>query len=328
VSEIELRSSRFRREREDEWRRLERILAKAERGSLRALTDEELHDLPVLYRSALSSLSVARATSLDQALAEYLEALATRAYFFVYGVRTSFRERAARFFRSDWPAAARGLWLETLVAFALLLLGVAVAYGLVASDPDWFYAFVPAELAGGRDPTASAAALRETLYGDGGDASGAFASYLFTHNTQVALLAFALGFAFGVPSAVLMLGNGCSLGAMLALFVQAGLGGEFVGWLMIHGVTELLAVAIAGGAGLRIGWALAFPGERTRLEAARHAGRTAAMAMVGVVVMLSVAGVLEGVGRQAITADAARYAIAAATAVLWGVYLYAPRRRA
>ena len=57
----------------------------------------------MLYRAALSSLSVARATSLDQALIDYLEALCARAYFFVYGARTTLGGRIARFFRHDWP---------------------------------------------------------------------------------------------------------------------------------------------------------------------------------------------------------------------------------
>ena len=327
MNPVELRSSRFRREREEEWSRLERILAKADRGSLNALSDAELLELPALYRSALSSLSVARATSLDKALEEYLESLATRAYFFVYGVRTGVRERVGRFFRHDWPDAVRRLWRETLASGVILFLGAAVAYGLTLADADWFYGFVSADLAGGRDPTASSADLRETLYSDAGEASGAFATYLFAHNAQVALLAFALGFAFCLPTALLILANGGMLGAFVAVFVQAGLGFELGGWLMIHGVTELFAVILAGGAGFSLGWAMAFPGERTRLDAAREAGRTAAMVMAGVVVMLLVAGVLEGVGRQAINSDAIRYAIAAATAVIWGLYFYAPRRR-
>lgn len=83
-------STTFRAEREEDWTRLEELLKRAEGGSVRKLSDDDLLELPVLYRSALSSLSVARETSLDMALIAYLEGLCTRAYFFVYGVRTSF----------------------------------------------------------------------------------------------------------------------------------------------------------------------------------------------------------------------------------------------
>ena len=54
------------------------ILDRAEKRSPRRLTDDELLELPALYRTTLSSLAVARATSLDVALIDYLEALALR----------------------------------------------------------------------------------------------------------------------------------------------------------------------------------------------------------------------------------------------------------
>lgn len=326
MSDLQLKSQRFRREREADWRRLEAIVDKAEKRSASALSDTEILAMPVLYRSALSSLSVARATSLDQGLIGYLESLAARAYFFVYGARSTPQEQLAAFFRRDWPGSVRGLWRETLIALALTALGAVVAWWLIGSDADWFFAFVDPALASGRDPTASHAALRATLYdGDGAEGLSVFSTYLFTHNAQVALVAFALGFAFGAPTIVLLLMNGAMLGAMVHVFVQKGLGFEFAGWLLIHGVTELFAIVLAGAAGLRIGWAVAFPGRDSRLDALSGAGRSTGAAMVGVVLMLLLAGLLEGFGRQLIVNDLARYGIAAATALLWGLYFYGPR---
>lgn len=321
-----LKSQRFRQAREDDWRRLERLMDKAEKGSASKLTDEDILAVPVLYRSTLSALSVARETSLDQGLIEYLETLSARAYFFVYGSRATIQDRLVAFFRTDWPAAVRGLWRETLVSAALMLLGALVGAWLVMHEPEWFYAFVPADLSGGRDPAASTETLRATLDGaDGAQGLSAFAAYLFTHNAQVALLAFALGFALCLPTGLLILYNGATLGAFFALFASRGLGFELGGWLLIHGVTELFAVILAGAAGLRIGWAVAFPGQRRRLDAAVEAGRTAGIAMGGVVVMLMFAGLLEGFGRQLIVDTGLRYAVAAATALIWGLYFYAPR---
>jgi len=321
-----LRSQRFRQLREDDWRRLERLMDKAEKGSASKLTDAEILAVPVLYRSTLSALSVARETSLDQGLIDYLETLSARAYFFVYGSRATIQDRLVAFFRTDWPAAVRGLWRETLVSAALMLLGALVAGWLVMHEPEWFYAFVPTDLSGGRDPAASTETLRATLDGaDGAQGLSAFAAYLFTHNAQVALLAFALGFALCLPTGLLILYNGATLGAFFALFASRGLGFELGGWLLIHGVTELFAVILAGAAGLRIGWAVAFPGQKRRLDAAVEAGRTAGIAMGGVVVMLMFAGLLEGFGRQLIVDTGLRYAVAAATAVIWGLYFYAPR---
>lgn len=329
MAELHLKSWRFRAEREADWRRLETLLAKAEGGAAK-LRRDELLELPLLYRQALSSLSVARSISLDQSLVAYLESLCTRAYFCVYGARARLPERLARFFLRDWPAAVQALWRETVVSLAISVVATVVAYVLVRRDPDWFYSFVDPGLASGRDPMATTASLRETLYQDTSAMDGltGLAAFLFTHNAQIALFAFALGFAFCLPTAALLVLNGGMLGAFLALFFSRNLGVEATGWLMIHGATELFAIVLAGAAGFSIGWAVAFPGARTRVDAAAEVGRRAATAMAGVVVMLFVAGLLEGFGRQLIQLDAARYAVAATTLGAWLVYFYWPRRPA
>jgi uncharacterized membrane protein SpoIIM required for sporulation len=303
------------------------LLKDLEGGHRRRLSDDDVIALPVLYRAALSSLSVARAISLDRNLIDYLEGLCTRAYFFVYGARASWGEQILHFFRQGWPAAVRRLWRETLVSTALGVLGVIVSVALVLRSPEWFYVFVPRALANGRGPEASAAELARTLTQTAnGDGLSLFAGFLFTHNSQVALFAFALGFAFCLPSAGLMLYNGLMLGAFLTLFATHGLLLPAGGWLSIHGVTELFAVTLAGAAGFHIGWSVAFPGTHSRLTAAAEAGRLAATVMAGVLIMLAVAGLLEGIGRQTILATPARYAIAITTALFWGLYFYGPRR--
>jgi uncharacterized membrane protein SpoIIM required for sporulation len=323
MPELKLKSYRFRAEREADWRRLETLLSRVESGGARALTEEQLLAVPVLYRAALSSLSVARATSLDRGVIDYLESLCARAYFFVYGARSTFLERASRFFARDWPAAVRALWRETLVSLGLTIVGTLATFVLVTRDPDWFEAFVPGWLAGSRGPGASTAALRATLFDNQhGQPLSAFATYLFTHNAGIALFAFALGFALCVPTAALITANGCMLGAFLALFVSHGLGVEAGGWLIIHGFSEIFAIVLSGAAGFRIGTAAAYPGDRTRLEAAATAGRRAGVVMIGVVLMLFCAGALEGVGRQVIQSTPIRYAIGLGTAVIWIGYFY------
>ena len=110
-----------------------------------------------------------------------------------------------------------------------------------------------------------------------------------------------------MPTALLLVYNGTTLGAIMALYASRDLGMEMGGWLIIHGSTEFFAIILSGAAGIRIGWSVVFPGELTRLEAATKAGREAAIVMGGVVIMLAIAGLLEGFGRQLITSDAARY---------------------
>jgi hypothetical protein len=73
---------------------------------LGVLSHDELTQLPLLYRSAIGSLSVARAISLDRNLVQYLTGLAQRAHLAMYSGRRRPVEGVARFFVLRFPAAA------------------------------------------------------------------------------------------------------------------------------------------------------------------------------------------------------------------------------
>lgn len=320
-------ATRFRAAHEGDWERLDGLVKRMEKRSIRSLSDDDILALPLLYRTTLSSLAVARDTSLDRSLIVYLEQLSTRAYFQIYGVQTSVWRQLGHFFAKGWPEAVQSLWRETLVCVLLTLASAAVAFYLVRSDPSWFFGIIPESLASGRDPSASADSLRRTLYDGQEDMLATFAAFLFTHNSQIAIFSFALGFAFAVPTILLILYNGLMLGAFFAVFAAKGLSFNLGGWLAIHGTTEIFAICIAGAAGMRIGMAIAFPGRDTRTDSAVRAGRSAALAMAGTVVMLAVAGLLEGIGRQTVNDDFSRYAIGTAMLAGWLAYFYMPRGR-
>lgn len=323
-----LKSERFREIRKKDWAELEALLNRMDKKGIRSLNAEDVLRLPKLYRAALSALSVARATSLDQSVIAYLESLCTRAYYRLYGTQSGLGKRIWAFLSRDWPQAAQRLWKDTALSALLVFLSTLAAYLMVQSNPEWFYSFVDAGLAGDRTPAASTEALRSTLYDRPDDAGGLgiFASYLFSHNSRVAIFAFALGFAFGIPTIFFMLSTGFMLGGFIGLFASRELGFELGGWLIIHGSTEMLAIILAGGAGLHIGRAIAFPGQLSRTQSAALAGRTSGLLMVGVVIMLLFAGLLEGYARQLITENFLRYGIGLTLLGLWLVYLYLPRR--
>ncbi|MEZ5945729.1 MAG: stage II sporulation protein M [Hyphomonas sp.] len=325
-----LKSYRFREEREADWRKLDLILTRAENSGVKGLSDDDMAALPQLYRQAVSSLSVARSISLDQNVVNYLEGLCTRAYFFVYGARSSIGERIAQFFREDWPAAVRSAVFSTVLAALFLFGGWALAFFLCLQDMDWFWTIHGHGFFDERTPDATYETLRATIYTEPGevrdDQLTAFSSFLFNNNAQIALFAFALGFAFGIPTAWLLVYNGVMIGSLYAVFWDKGLGYEFTGWLMIHGVTELFAIILAGAGGFIIGGAVAFPGRLSRIASARVAGRRAANVAMGCVVMLIIAAILEGFGRQLINSDTVRYSVAGVTLVLWLGYFYLPRK--
>ena len=327
IESAALRSDRFRLEREGEWKRLEAILVRMEKGGLGRIADDDLIALPALYRTAASSLSVARETSLDSATLAYLEALVQRAWFQVYGPRIGFVRWLRGFLFGGWSRAVRELWLDIGVALFVMVAGAVAGWLLVARDEAWYYRLYPAGIGDPRVPGASREQLLETLgHDEGAYGLAGFAAQLFSNNSGVAILAFALGFAFGIPSLLLLVHNLALLGALLWLFHGQGLVVELAAWLSVHGTTELFAILLAGAAGLHIGRSMAFPGTRPVLESAAAAGRRAAVVMVGVVIMMIVAALLEAFPRQLVEDTGSRFIIGGTMLVFWLSYfvLYRP----
>jgi uncharacterized membrane protein SpoIIM required for sporulation len=331
VEAYRLKSMEFRRERESSWHELEGLVEKVEKRGLHSLTEQDLSRLPVLYRAAVSSLSVARSISLDRNLLDYLEALCGRAYFAVYGTRRHVLELVREFVWWRFPQAVRGYAGFVLVSGGIVLLGALAGLALTLDDPERFYSFVGEQYAQGRDPSASTEELRETLYDESGvgpERLGAFASFLFSNNARIGMFSFALGFAAGLPVFVLLFTNGLLLGAFAALFHSRGLAVDFWGWVLPHGVTELLALVLCGAAGLVLGQSLLVPGRFTRLQNLARRGREAGVLVLGAVFMFFVAAVIEGWFRQLVHDLNVRWSVVGVTVVAWLAYfLYAGRGR-
>ncbi len=316
---VALRSYEFRKEREQSWKELDELVTLFERKGVKALTSAELSRLPVLYRAALSSLSVARAISLDQNVIRYLESLAGRAYFCVYGTRRRMLSVIAEFFRRSFPDAVRRCKWQIAVAALAMILGAVTAFVMTTRDQNRFYTFVAADYAQGRNPASTTKELRDGLYDEvsASQVLSTFAASLFSHNAKIGILSFALGFALGLPVFLLMFLNGTILGAFAALYHERGLSADLWGWLLPHGITELSAIVLCGGAGLVLAQSLVFPGRFTRLQNLAMRGRIAGQVVLGAVVMLFVAGLIEGIFRQTVQSITVRYVVATSTAVFW-----------
>jgi uncharacterized membrane protein SpoIIM required for sporulation len=319
-----LKSREFRKGREDGWRELEDLVRRVERRGVYALSLEELERLPILYRAALSSLSVARTIALDRNLLIYLENLALRAYLAVYGPRVDPLADLRSFFVHDLPAAVRAARWHILIVTLALLAGVAAGFVLTVQDESWFTVFTPSGIAGGRGPASTAASLRDKeLFAPWPgpiEAFGIFANVLFSHNTGIGLLCFGLGLAAGIPTLMLVVYQGLGLGAFIALHYDRGLLVDCLGWLSIHGTSELAALILLSAGGLVIADKLLFPGRYSRIENLALHGRQAALMAVGGVLMLFVAGILEGGFRQLVQSTPLRFAIGLSIGALWIAY--------
>lgn len=323
-SEASSRSAQFRKEREASWFALEALVERAEKRGLRQMSYEDAQALSSRYKEAVNALSVARAISLDKALLAYLDALCARAYLVVYAPQESLTQAIGHLFAHGIPNAARRSARIFLVAVAVMALGALCGILLCAQDPAWFFTFVPQSMAGQRIPGASAETLRGFIFSDyrhNMDSLRLFSAYLFSHNTQIAIMIFALGVFAAVPSIILQFYNGIILGLMIAVHIQAGLAYDFIGWLTIHGVTELGAVCVACTAAIRLGMAVLLPGQQTRRDALRDVGPDATKLLILSAIMLVAAALIEGFLRQLVQSTPTRMIIGWGIGALWLTWL-------
>jgi len=268
------------------WDRLSSLVTRAGRR-VRRLSPDELEELVALYQRSATHLSYARSTYRDPALTATLSSLVARAGSVVYGSRPRTLRALGRFFAVTFPAA---VWYSRrfIAVSTALFLVPAFAVGLwIANSPR------AVEATGPR-------AVREAYVNQDFEQyyrsapASEFASHVFTNNVQVSIYAFAAGIAFCVLTGFILVLNGANAGVAGGLFAAVGQQPKFWGLILPHGLLELTAVFIAGGAGLRLGWTLIDPGDRTRRAALAEEGRRALPIIAGLVLVFAVAGTIEG----------------------------------
>ncbi len=304
------------------WDELESLLDKARRNGLRGLSAEELARLDQLYRQTTVHLAQVRSRSRNPHLLSYLNRLVGRAHSFVYvsPPRYVFWE-VLRFYATGFPRAVARTAPFHLTAAALFLLAGVFAHFAAHDNSMAAYALsMPGDI---RLPGSTPEQL-ESVLRSGRDASEAeksiFTAFLFTHNTRVGFLAFASGILAGAPTVYILVFNGAMLGAFTSMHHQQGIVAEMWAWLLPHGVPEIGAILLCGGAGLMLGMALLRPGNLSRAQSLVEAGREALRLLLGVIPMFLIAAFIEGFLRQSELGTAARLAFAALAAAAMLAY--------
>lgn len=311
---------RFIARHQPTWSRLEELTIAARQGP-KKLEPGAVDDLVRHYQLVSSHLAHARAAYDDPGLLARLNRIVAEAGAAVYGRRPRTGSAFARFFVASFPAALWSSMRFVVVSAALLLVPAVVVGAWVAADP------VALDLA--IDPAVQDAYLQsefEDYYSSAPAAT--FSSYVTVNNIRVSAVAFALGAAACLPGAVILVMNGVNVGVAGGLFVANGQGGKFFGLILPHGLLELTAIVIAGAAGLRVGWALLAPGDRTRGDALAAEGRRSVVLVLGCVLAFVVAGLIEGFVTPAPVPTALRVAVGAAVWLLFVVWVVGQGRRA
>lgn len=280
-------STSWLRKRQPYWSRLEELLAHLKRHGMRGLNRSELRELGLLYRQTATDLSAVRGDAASQQQARYLNQLLGRAHNTIYSGQKSNVWSVLRFYVSDYPAIFRRLLPYTALATALFAMGALLGMALTLSHPDFMREFLGQTMV---DTIERREMWTHSIVGVEPQAS----SFIMTNNMTVSFMAFASGITAGLFTIYLMFYNGVMLGVIGAACWLSGMSDKLWSFVAPHGVLELPAIFIAGGAGLRLARGLMFPGDLSRRDSLAQAGSEASQLIVGTIPILIIAGLIEG----------------------------------
>ena len=298
-----------------EWQRLEELVKQAGTSG-NGLSSDELDELLVRYQRTSAHLSHVRSTYGDPQVTARLTRVVASARALIYGSQPRAGGALRNFFVNTFPAA---VWNARVAIFisAVALLAPAFATGIwIANSPAAIDALAPE-------------ALREAYINNDFEAyyssapAAEFSTQVFINNIQVSFLAFVAGIAAAVPTTLLLAFNGANIGQAGGLFHDAGEASLFWGLILPHGLLEITAIIVAGGAGMKMGWALVVPGDRTRADALAQEAQKAASIIIGLVIVFVIAGLIEGFVTPSPLDTWARISIGTAAFAAFWAYVFA-----
>jgi uncharacterized membrane protein SpoIIM required for sporulation len=280
-------STHWLEKRQPYWRRLEALVEQSGRRGVGRLSRSELQELGLLYRQIASDLSTVREDPASRQISDYLNQLLGRAHNLIYMGRKTNAAGIVQFFRVTYPRLFRENLAYPLTAFLIFLAAAIVGTALCFSDPGFERYFL-----GGRmiDTIEQHRMWTQSVVSIKPLAS----SFILTNNISVACATFAMGILAGLGTVYMLFFNGLLIGVIGTACWQAGMSRQLWSFVAPHGVLELPAIFIAGGAGLLLARGLLFPGTLPRRDSVVEAGGRAVRLVLGVIPMLVVAGFIEG----------------------------------
>ncbi|WP_321471874.1 stage II sporulation protein M [uncultured Paludibaculum sp.] len=306
-------STAWTRKRQPHWKRLEQLIGVAS-GGLTKLNHGELREFGLLYRQTAADLSTVLEDSSSAQLAHYLNDLLGRGHNLLYMGQRPRLSGIIDFYAAVYPAVFRQTLPLTALATAIFFVSATVGWVVTASDPAFAHRVLGPQMMVSIEQhemwTHSVVAMKPVA-----------ASQITTNNLSVAFAACAGGITI-LGSLWLMIFNGLMLGVVGAATYAAGMALPLWSFVAPHGVLELPAIFIAGGAGFEITRGLLFPGLLPRRASLAQAGGRAVRLMLGTLPLLLIAGTIEGFFSASATPVVMKFALAAVLFSCLCVYLF------
>lgn len=275
------------------WEEFRALAGGVQRKGLASLGEDGVGEFAARYRELTADLARARTYGGSAGTIYALERVVGSGHNLFYRPARQSLRRVLHWLAKGFPRLVRKRWAPIALAAVLLYAPGIVGFVLLVTRPENERLLVPGEMVA-RAEEAQGRRARGEGYIDVPLSHEYLSAHIVSRNIQVSFLCFALGITAGIGTAVILITNGLSIGTVLAAFSNRGALDVIGLFVLPHGVIELTAICIAGGAGLWMGSALLLPGEKTRLAALAERAREAVALIAGVAMLLVVAGLIEG----------------------------------
>lgn len=277
-----------------EWEALEQWLETRARPRRRTPASPLLDDIdfPAAYRRVCQHYALAERRGYGSQLLARLHDLVERGHAVLYRPPPPRWHAALAFVVGGFPRLVRAqrgyLWVAAALFF-IPLIGLAL---LLQWRPEFVHSLFDAEMLANFEAMYDPDASHGKLGRDSGGDLRMFGHYVM-NNISIGFRTFASGLVGALGPLFILLLNGVMIGGVAGHLIAIGYGDPFWRFVAGHSAPELLAIVIAGAAGLRIGMALLAPGQRTRGRALVEEGRVGAQLVLGVFLMLLFAAFVE-----------------------------------
>lgn len=281
-----MRIKQFVQQNRDDWKKLEHLLAELHHNK-RQISGQKINQFNRLYQKTAQHLSYCQTYFPEEDVTAYLNELVAKSHNLLYKNQVSSLKQIKTFFTTTFIKLLLEQWKAVLFAMLLFAGGALAAFLSVLNNPVNLYMILPEDVAQSIDPSQIGA-------DSGAVNSSTMSAMIMTNNIQVAFLAFAGGITFGILTVYLLISNGIMIGALAAVYAQSGQSYEFWAYIVPHGIIELTAIFIAGGAGLLMGYKFFVPGPYKRVHQFTYQAKRSVQLLIGTIPLFVIAGIIEG----------------------------------
>lgn len=267
------------------WAEFKALTELIDKKGIKHLDSKQLKRYLYLFRQSSHQLAYARTHYPGSEVIPYINSLVAISHNYIYSVKKYDFSEISRFFRYSLPSSIKKFKGHIILATAVFFFGFVLSWLLVAHNPQNATYFMPMDMIEGINWDMDASNQWDYPV---------MSSYIMTNNISVAFKAFVFGITLGIGTFYILFFNGALLGALTGLVYQNGNPMGYWSLILPHGILELTAIFIAGGAGFILARSILIPKEHSRKHSIIKGAKEATGLMLGVIVFLIIAGIIEG----------------------------------